>query len=188
MHLCLAPLLVVRKKIHSSGAASPVQQTEAANIPLCWLSSWLRPWAYSWALGLPGCPPSRVWGAGTLGSRMMGAARPPGSPREACGDLEAAVLLASGPLPPNMVRQNGGFVGGGAGGERSYLRVPCQARTTTPRMLWVESGRDRGLASLGCVSPCSQSKTPWKALLAPGRSPAPPRNWLTGIVVHRQQS
>ena len=44
---------------------------------------------------------------------MIGAAQPPGSPREACGHLEEAVLLASGPLPPNMGRQNGGLVGWG---------------------------------------------------------------------------
>ena len=120
LHLCLAPLLVVIKKTHSSGAASPVQRMEAANTTVCWLSSWLKPWACSWARGLPGCPPPGVWGAGTPGSGMIGAAWPPGSRREACGHLEAAVLLASGPLPPNMGRQNGGLVVGAGESEATY--------------------------------------------------------------------
>ena len=114
------PLTRSHKKNHSSGAASPVQWMEAANTTVCRLSSWLKPWACSWALGLPGCPPPGVWGAGTPGSGMMGAAWPPGSRREACGHLELAVLLASGPLPPNMGRQNGGLMVGAGESEATY--------------------------------------------------------------------
>lgn len=74
-------------------------------------------------------------------------------------------------------------------GGRSYVRVPCHARTTTPRMPWVEGGRPRrALASLGPVSSRPLVESLWNALFAPVLPPDLPRNWLTGIVVLRRQS